>query len=90
MKIDFRKSLGAEKLEDLVEISIDQTKDKKRIGTAFGSSYNHCWYLGRRHGKDFANKAKWYCYVEESDPDLIKLRKEDPGMIGISFYGEKE
>ena len=81
---------GLDSVITLKQIEAGEREDKHYLGRAEGMNLMHCVYLGARHGKDFLARARYYSLVENEDDALRKLRQEQPGSIGVEFWGDKK
>lgn len=60
----------------LEELGAEDVSARKLIGTAEGIDFNHCLYLGMRHGTDFVQKVRAFKRCEA----------KNGGPMAISFY----
>jgi hypothetical protein len=72
----------------LKEISEEQAKKQKLIGTAMGIDIDHCIFEGMKHSKNFKKRAKYYVVkIQINDfNENARLITNSNEMMVVDFY----
>lgn len=70
----------------LYEITLEERKGKDLVGSAEGLALGHCVGIGIRHGTNFVERTKYYCFSKEYPKSAKPM---SPEHILVEFYGDK-
>jgi len=81
-----------EELQELEQITPEQAKNYKLLGTAFGDSIHQCIFEGLMHRMDFRIKAKYFVVrvLMASEDGKQKLPTGSTKFMVVDFYEEDE
>lgn len=76
------------------ELSEEEIKNYKKIGTASGVSFAMCMFLAHKHSRNFKNKVVGFRIEKDGMAEMINNAYEKAGLhkeknINVSFYEEK-
>jgi len=75
----------------MIELSEEEIKNYKKIGTATGISFGMCMFLAHKHATNFENRAVGFCIEKDGMAEMINDAYEKAGLhkeknINVTFY----
>lgn len=87
-------SVNGDQKKKIYELTKEETSKLKKIGTASGPSFEFCFYLGWKHGKNFQERVCGYTITMNGIASMIDEAQEKAGLnkskyINVEFYEKR-
>ncbi len=85
-----RENLKGETIEKIIkELSEDECKSRKLLGSSFGINIGHCVFMGSKYCEKFLERVEGYRIVQLHE-DIVKQIGRHQNSIGVEFYEKGE